>query len=51
MHEVRHENFGAQQPDKVAGHLSPQPLHPPKMALTGDIGSPLSAYEEVKVNS
>ena len=40
---------GAHQTDKGAGHLLPQPHHPSKMALTGDIGSPLFAHLQVKL--
>ena len=40
---------GAHQTNKDARNLSPQPHHPPKMALTGDIGSFLFAHLQVKI--
>ena len=44
------KNFGGDhQTDTGAGHLSPQPHHPSKMALTGDIGSPLFALLQLKL--
>ena len=40
---------GAHQTCTGAGHLSLQPHHPSKMALTGDIGSHLFAHLQVKL--